>query len=444
MEKIRGLRIRTLNIILLVAIAAMCGLITYSNVLLQGRFDQLQEVRDAYQQCIFNARRLQDGSDNLTKQVWCFAGSGAVTYMNAYFAEVDSGRREQAVEDLQATSEQKALLANAKAYSDQLMQLEFHVMRLAAAGAGTPVSLLREEVLGVALSEGELALSPAQQMNKAREMAFGGEYRLMKNAVDDAIDRFSQQVLTDEQQKVNDCRENVENGIFFQQVLLMVTVFIVAAVAWLLHSQVMTILQRFTDSITSDQPLTGGGIYELRYLASTYNGMQRKKLSQEQALKQQAETDALTGLLNRRAFQQGAERALADEAETTAFLLLDVDHFKEVNDRYGHDAGDRALQRVAALLRRSFRSTDLTARLGGDEFAVLLTQGKAGAERVQSLVGEINRQLSDGEGGVPAISVSAGFSGAREGDSLELLYQRADHALYEMKHQGGHGCFVGE
>jgi diguanylate cyclase (GGDEF)-like protein len=141
-----------------------------------------------------------------------------------------------------------------------------------------------------------------------------------------------------------------------------------------------------------------------------------------------ATTDPLTGVANRRAWEAEAARSLARAARSGASLtvaLLDLDDFKEVNDRQGHSAGDRLLRQVATQWRSRLRASDLLGRHGGDEFVLCLpdTDGPGAAE----VLGRLH-------GGLP-ISWSVGMATARPGDSLGDLLQRADEQLYQGKRQ---------
>ncbi|GAC1328655.1 MAG: GGDEF domain-containing protein [Collimonas sp.] len=160
-----------------------------------------------------------------------------------------------------------------------------------------------------------------------------------------------------------------------------------------------------------------------------------------------SDTDFLTGLLNRRAFfSQGEQQfGIAQRyRRQLVLILMDVDHFKAVNDRYGHPAGDQVLRGVADLCRRYRRKVDLLARYGGEEFIVLLpeidlSQGLAVAEKLRSAIATCHLQLDDGQ----IVNVTASFGVAAfdceaiDCDrSLESLIERADQALYRAKHDG--------
>jgi diguanylate cyclase (GGDEF)-like protein len=156
----------------------------------------------------------------------------------------------------------------------------------------------------------------------------------------------------------------------------------------------------------------------------------------------QARLDGLTGLLNRRALEQEfvreAERSDRSE-EPLSLLLLDLDHFKFVNDLYGHHAGDLMLCEVARIMQQTLRRVDLLARIGGEEFVALLPQtGKLEVERIaERLRHEI--QVSQVDFGRSQLSVTASIGVAsRQGnqDGWESLLQRADAAMYRAKNAG--------
>jgi len=119
-------------------------------------------------------------------------------------------------------------------------------------------------------------------------------------------------------------------------------------------------------------------------------------------------------------------------------ILLDVDHFKKVNDRYGHDVGDLVLKRVAKILQRHTREVDITARLGGEEFLILLPQtdrkgGRNLAERIRKSVKK-EEILTPTQ--IVKVTVSCGVATFKEGDNTDTLLKRADQALYRAKEKG--------
>lgn len=163
--------------------------------------------------------------------------------------------------------------------------------------------------------------------------------------------------------------------------------------------------------------------------------------SAQRKLRQMAATDPLTGLFNRRHMIDSAERELARferNRHPIGVLLLDIDHFKTINDSHGHDVGDRVLVEVANSINSQLRSQDLIARWGGEEFlAVLpdtdLEQAQAIAERVRQV---LMQQSWCFDGKPVAVTISVGISEFEEGDELKSAINRADKALYCCKNNG--------
>ncbi|MGN7150482.1 diguanylate cyclase [Arthrobacter sp. SAFR-179] len=161
---------------------------------------------------------------------------------------------------------------------------------------------------------------------------------------------------------------------------------------------------------------------------------------QTRALRVVASRDDLTGLLNRKAFLDLAGEQLADRSITGgsgALILADLDHFKTVNDTYGHAAGDLALQAFADACAATVRSTDLTGRYGGEEFVILVPG--ASAERAETIAGEISRRMAGAvaPAGMEMPTASYGISTYDGGTSdVEELIAAADAALYRAKSLG--------
>lgn len=156
-----------------------------------------------------------------------------------------------------------------------------------------------------------------------------------------------------------------------------------------------------------------------------------------------AVTDPLTGLHNRRyissRLQQVAE-IVASGDTAASVVLADLDHFKRVNDTYGHEAGDFILREFSERLKSRLRAVDLAARYGGEEFVILmpdapLIEAKAGAERLRAVVADTPFRLP-GEGGVLTVTVSIGVAEIHPGDDVDSVLRRADEALYRAKAEG--------
>ena len=158
--------------------------------------------------------------------------------------------------------------------------------------------------------------------------------------------------------------------------------------------------------------------------------------------RQEALTDSLTGVANRRAFDAALRAKAGDamnEGHELAFLLIDIDRFKQVNDRWGHAVGDDVLRLVAGTLTRLVRGQDTIARYGGEEFAIILpaTDHNGAIATAENLRAGIEQQaLQLGGGGSLRLTISAGASCYDHGENLGAWLARADAALYVAKNGG--------
>ncbi|MFV0276022.1 MAG: GGDEF domain-containing protein, partial [Parahaliea sp.] len=160
-----------------------------------------------------------------------------------------------------------------------------------------------------------------------------------------------------------------------------------------------------------------------------------------------ARIDSLTGVSNRRGFLEASESARSycgRIGKPLSLLLADIDHFKCINDRYGHSAGDQALIHFATVLRESLRTEDVLGRIGGEEFAVILSgKSNSEAEVVAARFRAALRQRPARFGNVEiTMSASFGIAQWQENDDIGALFKRADQALYQAKGAGRDAVFV--
>ncbi len=187
--------------------------------------------------------------------------------------------------------------------------------------------------------------------------------------------------------------------------------------------------------------LLGDGTHTLIGISSDITELHQLK----EQLHQQSVRDGLTGLYNRRFFFEMCEKNLSLDMRhhlTSVLMVLDVDQFKCINDRFGHPLGDSALVHLGRVMQSVLRSEDVLARIGGDEFAILLpnttlSAAASLAERLRLQVMQSPLPLPDGDKLV--ITISAGLVENGEGELMESLYARADQMLYQAK-QSGRNC----
>jgi diguanylate cyclase len=160
--------------------------------------------------------------------------------------------------------------------------------------------------------------------------------------------------------------------------------------------------------------------------------------------REEGQADGLTGLLNRRGFDQAIAACLAELDHGNvgpSLLIADIDHFKRVNDTYGHVFGDRVLAAVGQILKKCVKGKNTAARFGGEEFIVLLPAApvdEAGqlAEQIRTMVQGCRIKRSSDKEAVANITISLGVTGFRAGESVTDFVARADAALYVSKNEG--------
>jgi diguanylate cyclase len=221
-------------------------------------------------------------------------------------------------------------------------------------------------------------------------------------------------------------------------------------------------LESYRTALKNNKPSTGGSLLPvideaLRDTVSMKNstGILEEKLDESQkeiaklqkelrTAKVEALVDPLTELLNRRGFELQVEAAILEHGAKNldcSFLMLDIDHFKKINDTHGHMLGDKVIQSVAKSLKFSTRGEDIVARVGGEEFAVVLPrtpiqQGHIVAENIRKNVEKIEIISSKNRQKIGGITISVGLDAIRNGRDWRKTLERADKALYNSKSGG--------
>ncbi|MFW2852867.1 GGDEF domain-containing protein [Sphingomonas sp. TX0543] len=225
----------------------------------------------------------------------------------------------------------------------------------------------------------------------------------------------------------------VRKALFWAAVSLAVTMVpLVGLCAW--QGLNVPLLNWFVAIVTS------GGVSFLVVLRLTTQSERLRHINKELReaqvlLKYAAESDQLTAVLNRFAFLEHAE---AHHAHAEGWmLLLDIDHFKAINDRFGHEVGDRALQHVASVLRGSLRADDIIGRLGGEEFGIYLPG--ASSEKAMQIAERVRRNIEKAaEFAAQGIllTVSIGLAEAKRAVAVRDCLRQADFAMYGAKQEG--------
>lgn len=442
-KNLKGIRIRTVNFIMIGISCGLYVLLILATIHVSIKYDDVHVSMEDYIQFQDSDALLTEGSAYLTDQVRQYTVTKDPQHMDAYFKEVhETRRREQALESIQQTHGEEqayAFLVEALDRSNDLMEREIYAMGLIARSEGAAEASLPEEVRAVELTAEDLALSPEEMVDKARDMVFGEEYQTAKAEIGASVERSMDSIHEKTHLEMVSSAQELERTMSRQRILLSALFFGTIITFLMIILLIVKPLQIYVKCIKEDKMMEIVGSYEFKYLALTYNDIYEVNAANETMLRHQAEHDPLTGIINRSAFEH-LRRLFQAKASPMALLLVDVDKFKQVNDGYGHEMGDRVLKRVAQLLEESFRNTDYPARIGGDEFAVIMPDiGPDQWGVIEHKVTEMNRRLTCPIDGLPQVSLSVGVAFSPKGFTDDL-YRKADLALYEVKEHGRCGC----
>ncbi len=440
---LKGFRIQSLSLWLVAFTLIISVLIGIGIVQVMKDYYELAQRTREYVFAQEDARDLLFGSNYLTDQARLYAVTKDHDYAEAYFTEVhESRRRDLALEALEVhlrgrnedalnTSKEAMELSNA------LMVLEIHSMKLAALSAGEDMGSLAREIQDYQLTGEELSWTAQQQADASIELVFGEEYRTMKGQIEAKMSDVTRSVIEICERDQAESEGTMKNALIRQSIYTVLVVILVIFSYIMIAVLILRPIRIYVNCIKNNNFLEITGAYEFKYLAATYNNVYEMTMEQQNMLRKKAERDALTGLLNRQAFEQ-LKSQLRISSEPLAFLIIDVDVFKSINDNYGHDVGDQALIKVARLLDENFRKVDYVLRIGGDEFAVIME--KTGPDKkpiIRSKIEAINEILQhpEDEAVFPKYSVSVGIAFSEKG-FYDDLFQQTDQALYHTKENG--------
>lgn len=439
-QKIRedGISLRTLYVWLIILAVIITGVVVYATYHLSATFLQLSRAMDEHMVLERAAYELLEASDYLTEKVQRFSIAGKMEYLEDYFTEAfETTRRENAIEKMSQSPNSSAALEKlqeALVSSKSLMEQEFYAMRLVI--EAKKIKDYPEVLQTVTLTEEDRQMTPEGKLRRATTLVLSESYYEKKDLVRDKM----KESLT-ELENLTRSFEEASAKTLRSELQLVRTVIILQALGifvmiWLTSTLGISPVLKAVDRIKDDSPIPEIGANEFRYLARTYNKMYNVYKASVEHLNFKASHDELTKVYNR----AGYDLLLSSlDLDTTYMLLFDVDDFKQVNDGYGHETGDRLLIKVANTLRGNFRSDDYVCRIGGDEFVVFMvhsdgTQDKLIASKIQ----QINRELGQGADGLPPTSISVGIAhGTQCADTAEL-YEKTDAAMYMAKRNGKH------
>lgn len=450
-SKMKNIKITSITLAMLIVTMLVATLSIYGLVRLSSNYNEMLDATDQYlsgQQAISD---MQEASLYLTDQCRQYVLTGNRENMNNYIYEVyESKRRQNALNQIkesvgQETGEAVLQFERALVRSDSLLETELYAIRLISDWYGYDLDSLPEPIIDVTLSKEDEGLNFAQKRDKAYKLVLGKDYIDARNQIMDNLLDGSDKLITYMDTKQLQLRLNMKISMLCQVLYFAILVITILVVFVLIYVLVIRTITQYAENIEAGEKMDDKkGTSEFQSLAKAYNKLSEKNNLQKLQLEYQANHDALTGLLNRNAFNT-VSAYLEENEKEIALLIIDVDRFKEINDAFGHEMGDRSLKRVATLLQELFRTNDYLIRYGGDEFMVIMTGIKEEQKFIIARkIEEMNRDLLDGRAQMmPEFSVSVGVAFSPYGYSEEL-FNHADEMLYEVKQNGRCGFKIYE
>lgn len=424
-------------------LAFIFGFIVFvSDLVIRKTYSKLNEAMFDYSECNQAISNFREASEYLTNQVRFFVLNQSPVYMNSFMYETeDLDRRSTALKIVQMTHAGDAVdenLSRAFKESEKLKGTEFYAMKLICVAKAFDSETTPYTIKNINLSDEDKLLSPAAKIKKAQDLVYEYEYLTAKNRImryssgaHNSLVEYYMEIQKDSDAKI--IHLFTIQIVFIVLVLSTFTVFCVFVIFYVLIP-----IRKNVQCIENGKRMSLSGAHEVRTIGKAYNILCDKNDVTASVLKHKAEHDPLTGLINREAFEN-IKMAYMNVEEQIAYLMIDVDLFKQINDKFGHLAGDDVLRKISELLIDQFRNTDYVARVGGDEFAIIMTKlGENPRDVIERKIRCINESLIGMNDGLPAVSLSVGVAfGVGYSDKLVHF---ADVALYRVKEKGRCNC----
>ena len=436
---------KTVHIKLLYMLMAAVGalllvVVFFMSARTEQEFTKLQAALEDYISTQRDTTDMEQASDYLTRQARSFAMTGNRKYLDNFFTETQqTKRRDKAIENMSQAlkdlgGQPVAYLEEALSLSNELVKTEYRSMRLVIDAKGYDISSFPKELQSVQLSAADKALSAEEKMALASEILSDDAYIGTKDDIYEIVSVSSEALIDMMRTREQENAKAVSALLSGEYIVLGLLFIVMILTAVLVERLVVSPLEKIVERMRASQPAEIEGAEEMRFLASNYNEMLAENIASQDRLEYEATHDSLTGLYNRAAYEDIISR---HERRSIAFLLVDVDYFKQFNDTYGHEIGDKVLQRVANTLSQNFRAEDSICRIGGDEFAVIMVYADSSLkELVRSKIENIARMLKDQSGDVPGVTLSIGVAFSDRKDPQGSIYADADKALYKAKEKG--------
>ena len=440
--KKRGVRLSRVNVLLIFLGLVIALFMVFSMYETNRSFNQIVNMTESYLSSQQTAGMLSNIANGMSEQCAAFLRTGEPDCVHVYAGQLSAINAQfKANETMQSSDESRdEFLAKAIEAFRAMNETEIRAMRLMADTLPMGMAAYPLMIQQTKLSPEDEALTAEEKKTLAEKLIDSAEYRLNKEALTAAVDDSHR--VASEQGKNRAAQTSAEVRKVMRRQKLLIFLFILIAVIALLINRFLIIspIQRSVDKLDKREPLPVLGSYEVRHLANVYNEVLKDNAEKTEALSYAATHDALTGLYNRADFDKVYSTCANDRI---GIIIIDVDHFKQFNDEFGHGVGDHVLKIVAAKLMEHFRSEDHVSRIGGDEFCIIMPGTKQEqAETIVEKIYEINRELQDNPDGLPSITLSAGLAFWDRPDPGESLLRDADSMLLSLKKTRTDCCAV--
>ena len=442
-KKIRSIKIADINFLLMILAFLLCLAVFLTTINTKKNSSILIQSMNDYAECNKALNSFREASDYLTNQIRLFAINLDPAYMEGYFEEINILRtRESNLEVLEMThkgDEVDNYTLRALETSNSLAESENYYFRLLCESIDYPYDKMPFQIKNIELRDEHKNLSKSSMESVSRDFLFDVDYLKVKaqiiNYVDKALSALIKSYLVTQEKN----KKVLNNSIVVQHISV-IFLFLVSIVLFLLL--IIFVIQPLKTSlraIEKGKKIKFHGSYEMQYIQYAYNELIEKNEIRTSVLQYKAEHDPLTGLINREAFEQLKE-VMKKEIEPIAYLIIDIDFFKNINDSYGHGTGDEVLVYISKLLLEQFSESDYVARIGGDEFSIIMTNLDHSPEKfIQDKIKTLNKILQNPDRDIPPVSLSVGVAISESGFT-ESMEKHADIALYRVKNGGRCNC----
>ena len=444
-SKKSGISLKTIYAWMIIGAIIISTFMFYSTFRLSSDYKKTTKAAEQHVALRKDTKELMDASDYLTEAVQRFVINRDIKYLKGYFEEAKTSKhREDAIKKLSAGTDNEAAVKELKSAMNNsiiLMNLEYYAMKLIVDADADCKAYFDEhpeeypdEVKNVTLSDADESLDSDGKIRRASEVVFNEEYAarkaLIRKNMEASLNELEKAATSDDESAV----KSLSDEMIVIRIAIVLQTLGVAFLVWLTSRLGIHPIMNAVKSIKSDKKLDEAGAREFRYLVRAYNKMYEAYKKSIENLNFKALHDELTGVYNRAGYQSLVESI---DLKSTYMILFDVDDFKDINDNFGHETGDKVLIKLANVLKNNFRLDDYICRIGGDEFVVfMINSPEKKNDLLKEKIDAINKEFSRTDDGLPPASISAGIvhgSDVKDNDDMFVL---TDKAMYESKQKG--------